>query len=300
VALRPHPNFQVIAMSSTKPNRAFKTSPAGAAAPRPRWWREPLLHFVVLGGLLFAVDHVIVGRAEDPRTIVLTQDADAEVQELFKASRGRLPNTEELAALRRAWLDNEVLYREGMAMQVDRGDDAIRQRVIFKALSVLETDNKLPPYDDALLQAWFEKNKARYDEPARFDFREAVISGDMTETAARELAERLNSGVPGEIGAGLRVFKGRPHANLVQSYGEPFAKALESAQPGQWQALSGKDGWRVIQLETVSAAKPADFAVLRGVVLQDWTDQVMAGQRTAAVRTLAEKYTVRIEAEAAK
>lgn len=283
----------------SKPNRGPRAAPE-AAAPRPRWWREPLLHFVLLGGLLFAVDHAIVGRAEDPRTIVLTQDADTEVQELFKASRGRLPNPEELAALRRAWLDNEVLYREGMAMQVDRGDDAIRQRVIFKALSVLETDNKLPPHDDASLRDWFEKHRAKYDEPARFDFREAVLSGDMTEAAARALADRLNTGVPGEIGAGLRVFKGRPHANLVQSYGEPFAKAVEGAPPGRWQALSGKDGWRVIQLEAVSAARPADFAVLRGVVLQDWTDQVMAEQRTAAVRALAEKYTIRIEAEAAR
>jgi hypothetical protein len=88
---RPHPNLRVIAMSSSKPNRASKTIPAGPDAPRPRWWREPLLHFIVLGGLLFAIDHVIVGRAEDPRTIVLTQDVDAEAQELFKASRGRLP-----------------------------------------------------------------------------------------------------------------------------------------------------------------------------------------------------------------
>jgi hypothetical protein len=297
---RPHPNFRVIAMSSTQPKRAAKTTPAGADAPRPRWWREPLLHFVLLGGLLFAVDHVIVGRAEDPRTIVLTQDVDDEARELFKASRGRPPTTEELAALRRTWLDNEVLYREGLAMQVDRGDNAIRERVIFKALSVLESDNKLPPYDDALLRAWFDKHRAKYDEPARFDFREAVISGDMTEAAASELATRLNSGVPGEIGAGLRVFKGRPHANLVQSYGEPFAKAVEGAQPGQWHALPAKDGWRVIQLDAVSAARPADFAVLRGIVLQDWTDQVMAEQRTAAVRTLAEKYTVRIEVEAGK
>ena len=34
------------------------------------------------------------------------------------------------------WLDNEVLYREGLALQVDKGDPAIRERVIFKALSL--------------------------------------------------------------------------------------------------------------------------------------------------------------------
>jgi hypothetical protein len=75
---------------------------------------------VLLGALLFAVDQFIVGRADDPRTIVMTPDVDTEARELFKSSRGRLPNAEELAALRRAWLDNEVLYREGLAMQVDR------------------------------------------------------------------------------------------------------------------------------------------------------------------------------------
>lgn len=284
-------------MSSSQPNRIRKTAAAGDDAPRPRWWREPLLHFIVLGGLLFAVDQVIVGRAEDPRTIVVTQDVDTEARELFQASRGRAPSAEELAALRRVWIDNEVLYREGLAMQVDRGDDAIRERVIFKALSVLESDNKLPPYDEPLLRDWFEKNRQKYDEPARFDFREAVISGDMTEAAARELAARLNAGVPGEVGAGLRVFKGRPHANLVQSYGEAFAKALESAPPGQWQVLSGRDGWRVIALDAATPARPAEFETLRGIVLQDWTDQVMAAQRTAAVRTLADKYIVRVEAE---
>ena len=271
-------------------------SHATADTSRPRWWREPLLHFILLGGLLFAVDQFIVGRAADPRTLLLTHDVDTEARELFAASRGRPPTTEELAALRRTWLDNEVLYREGLAMQVDRGDDAIRERVIFKALSVLEADNKLPSFDDQLLRGWFEKNRHKYDEPPRFDFREAVLSGDMAEASARELAERLNSGVPGEIGAGLRVFKGRPQNNLVQSYGEGFASELEGAKPGRWLALASKDGWRVMQLDAMAPARPADFATLRGVVLQDWTDAVMAAQRTAAVRTLAEKYTVRIEA----
>jgi hypothetical protein len=50
-----------------------------------------------------------------------------------------------------------------------------------------------------------------------------------------------------------------------------------------------------MRLESVTPANPADFATLRGVVLQDWTDATMAEQRTAAVRALAKKYIVRIE-----
>ena len=56
-------------------------------------------------------------------------------------------------------------------------------------------------------------------------------------SAVRDFAAALNAGTPGDAEAGLRVFKGRPHANLVQSYGEEFAAAMEAMSVGQWRAL---------------------------------------------------------------
>jgi hypothetical protein len=275
---------------------------ADKALRRASLWRsalrEPLLHFVVLGAALFAVDHLLVGRADDPRSIVVGASVDAEARQTFMAARGREPSAQELAALRRVWLDNEVLYREGLAMQVDRGDTAIRERVIFKALSVVDAGVKLPPFDDAVLRAWFEKNRARYDEPPRYDFQEAVLTGDRSESAVRSFVAALNAGAPGDAQAGLRVFKGRPHANLVQSYGADFAPALEAAPPGEWRALPSREGLRVMRLDAVLPARPAAFEPLRGMVLQDWTDAVMAEQRSAVVQQLARKY--KVTAEAAK
>jgi len=263
----------------------------------PRWLREPLLHFLLLGGLLFGADHLLLGRADDPHSIVVGAAVDKEARQVFQAARGRAPDADELAALRRVWLDNEVLYREGLALQVDKGDSAIRERVIFKALSVVDANVKLPPFDDQLLRQWFETNRAKYDEPPRYDFQEAVLSGS-SEAAVRSFVDALNSGTPGDARAGLRVFKGRPHANLVQSYGAEFAKALEAVPSGEWRALPTREGWRAMRLDAVVAARPAAFEALRGVVLQDWTDATMAAQRSAAVRTLAAKYDVRFEAAA--
>ena len=261
--------------------------------PLPAWLREPLLHFVVIGAVLFAVDHYLIGQADDPRTIVVGTEVDDEARQVFKASRNRLPNAEELAALRRVWLDNEVLYREGLALQVDKGDTAIRERVIFKALSVIDANVKLPPVDDKVLRAWFDAHHAKYDEPARFDFHEAVLSGDQTEGTVRAFAEALNNGTPGDAGAGLRVFKDRPRSNLVDSYGPDFVRALEDARPHRWLALPTAQGWRAVQLESMTPAKPAVFEALRGVVLQDWTDATLSEQRSAAVRALTAKYRIR-------
>ena len=111
----------------------------------------------------------------------------------------------------------------------------------------------------------------------------------------RDFVKDLNNGTPGDAKAGLRVFKARPQENLVQSYGQELADALIKATPGQWQALHTRDGWRAMRLNAAYAPKPADFETLRGVVLQDWTDATASEQRSAAVRALAKKYTIKHE-----
>ena len=277
----------------SEPER-FAPPPRARLRP-PGWLREPLLHFVVLGGLLFAADHALLSKADDPHLIVVGADVDSEAVETFEAARGRKPNAQELEALHRVWLDNEVLYREGLALQVDRGDPAIRERVIFKALSVVDSNVKLPLADDKTLRAWFESHRDKYDEPARYDFEEAALSGDSSENAVREFVTALNSGLPGDAKAGLRVFKGRPRSNLVESYGPELTKALEESKPGVWQALSTRGGWRAMRLDVITPPKPARFEQISGVLLQDWKDAMGSEQRSAAVRALAKKYTVKFE-----
>ena len=277
----------------TLPAAAAPATPTKTAWPA--WLREPLLHFVALGALLFGLDHALLARTDDPHVIVMGAAVDAEARNTFQAARGRAPTPDEMSALRKVWLDNEVLYREGMAMQVDKGDSAIRERVIFKALSVVDANTRLPPHTDDVLERWFEAHRAKYDEPARFDFEEAALDGANAEAAVRAFVAELNAGAPGDARAGLRVFKGRPRANLVQSYGEGFATELQKATPGHWEAVSTREGWRAIRLDAITQPRQADYEDLQATVLQDWTDAVLADQRSAAVQALAKKYVVKTD-----
>ncbi len=67
--------------------------------------------------------------------------------------------------------------------------------------------------------------------------------------------------------------------------------------PGQWHALKASDGWRAIRLDSVTPPQAASFEKLRNVVRHDWIDETAAQIRTTAVRDIAKKYKVRIEAE---
>jgi hypothetical protein len=278
----------------SSPTLAAPANKAPVDRAAPAWLREPLLHFLLVGALLFGVDHFLIAKADDPRTIVVGAGVDKEARETFKAARGQEPDAQQLAALRQVWLDNEVLYREGLALRVEQGDITIRERVIFKALNIVEAGVKAPEADEKTLRAWFEAHRDKYDEPARFDFQEAVLSGENTEAAVRAFVNELMTGT-GTTRGGLRIFKGRPHANLLVGYGADAAKAIEDAPAGEWRAVRTRDGWRAMRLDAVTANKSAEFETLRNVVAQDWLDAAMADRRTAAVRALAKKYTIRFE-----
>ena len=272
------------------------TAPAG----RARWLRDPLVHFLVFGAVVFAVDYAIASRQEDPSTITLGAEADAEIRKLFSDARGREPDAEELAALRQRWFDNELLYREGLALGLDRGDSAIRERVIYKALNVLQADLEVPAADEETLRAWFEKERLRYDDPPRVDLLEAVLPGRPTLEEVKAFAAALNAGQPTEQQGGLRVFKGRPEATIADGFGEEFAQRMAALEVGEWHALESKDGPRAVRVEGRTPGTPARFEDLRETVLQDWRDRRMQEMRTDAVRALGERYKLRVAGENAR
>lgn len=241
---------------------------------------------------MFTLDALLVSRKDDPHRIVVSAAVDEEARQAFTAARGHGPNAAELKALRQVYLDNEVLYREGIAMGLDKGDTAIRERIIFKALAMVEAGTKAPVQNEATLKTWFEMNRARYDNPMRVTFDEAVFAGQSTEPAVHAFVKALNAGDQPELQAGLRVFRDRPIETVVQSYGQSFADRLAALRPNVWEAVKDQHGWRAVRLAAVAPAVPADFAVLRNIVQQDWTDAMMAEQRSAAVRAMAKKYRI--------
>ena len=266
-------------------------------APHRRFWstlwREPLVHFMLFGAALFGLDAVIAAHQQNPRIIEVSAEVDTEARALFRASTGREPGEQDMKILRERWVDNEVLYREGLALRVDQGDPVLRERVIFKALNVMQANLVLPAIDDAGLRAWFEQHRGNYDEPARFDFREAVLVGEPAADKVAQFINALNAGNPPDAQGGLRVFKARPRDNLLASYGQPFTQALEKMPVGQWRALDSKEGLRLICLDSVAPGATMAYDEVRDKVAADWKDLTMQDLRTKAVRELGRKYTVK-------
>lgn len=258
--------------------------------------REPLLHFLILGAAIFGIDQWRNADSESASDIVVTAKIQQEAKAIFETGMKREPKPEELKVLLDRWVDNEILYREGLQLGLDRGDSGIRDRVIFKAMSVTQAGIVLPEVDEAGLKAWFESNRERYDTPARFDFLEAAVPSDTKLEAMQRFVLALNSNQdePG-IESSLRVFRDRPRSNLLQSYGKDFTEAIEQLKPGQWQVLVSNDGPRVIRLESLKPAVAADFEAVKVKLYQDWKDEMTSQRSKELIREMGKKYKIRQE-----
>jgi hypothetical protein len=257
---------------------------------------EPLVHFMVIGAIIFAADHVLLTVRGNPQDIVITKEAYQEARDTFVAGMKREPSPAELKTLTDRWLDNEVLYREGLALGLDKGDSAMRERVIFKALSLAQAGLVLPKIDEAGLRVWFDSRRDRYDIPARFDFEEAVlVGGDATIEKLQNFSASLNAQQAPEAEGSLRIFKGRPRSNLVQSYGAAFTDAIEKLPAGRWSVVQSQDGPRVIRLVALYPGQAVNFDDVKERVYKEWKESTSTQLTKNAIGEIAKKYRIRDE-----
>lgn len=232
--------------------------------------RQPLVHFLVLGAVIMAADIAAFGKPDDPRRIVLNDDVYAEIAGVYRDNIGAMPSAEEMETLTRLWLQNEMIYREARIMGLDKGDEAIRSRLNLKLRDALANQAIVEKPDEAGLRAWFEANRAAYDQPESFDFSQMLITDG--EEAARAMAAALNAGeseAQAQWATASRGYQRRPRVNLDTAFGEADSAALIDAD-GAFLAVSSERGWHVARVSERHPAEAVDFESVRQRVGEDY------------------------------
>src|SRR6266704_3074042 len=124
-----------------------------------RWLREPLLQFLLIGLLLF-VGSLVLNRNSDPRErpsrIELTADDLRQIRTAWLA-QGRPPLTpEQMQGLVDARVHEEILYREALALGLDKDDTIVKRRMAQKMEFLAEDVAGAHEPSSAELKAWFE------------------------------------------------------------------------------------------------------------------------------------------------
>jgi hypothetical protein len=149
--------------------------------------REPLLHFLALGALLFLY-YEWKGGASRPGSnrIVITQGIVQNLVSGFTRTWQRAPTQDELKALVDEHVKEEIATREAIAMGLDRDDTVIRRRLRQKLEFLVEDEDSQVAPSDAELQRWLDTHSGVFQPEPRVSLRQVFVSTERHGPAARD------------------------------------------------------------------------------------------------------------------
>ena len=196
--------------------------------------REPLLHFLLIGGGLFLLFNLINGEAVDkPNRIVVTSGQVELLTTNFARTWERPPTDEEMDALVDSYLRDEVYYREALALGLDEDDSVIRRRLRQKLSFILEDTAALLDPDDQELTAYMDAHAEQLRVQPQVSFRQIYLSRDTRsdiDADAGEILSRLQAGEdPRLLGDRIMLadeYTLAPRDDIKRRFGEGFAQQL--------------------------------------------------------------------------
>jgi hypothetical protein len=271
-------------------------------------FREPLLHFLLLGTAIFVVYGFLPKpTAGEPGKIIITQGQLASIAESFALTRQRPPTREEWEGLVRARVREEVYYREALAMGLDKDDTIIRRRLLQKMEFVTDGIAATAQPTDDDLKAYLAAHSDKFRIEQRFTFRQLYLDpkkhGDNLAQDAAQLLAKLNqaggaSDVPalGDPFVLDQKFDALPPSEVGKLFGDKFAAALAGLVPGRWQGpIESAYGVHLVYVSERSERREATLSEVREAVQREWTNAKRLEANEQAYRDMLKRYTVTIE-----
>lgn len=273
-----------------------------------RTLREPLLHFLVLGVALFVVYARFGGVDGAPRERIVVDEARlSRLVEQFQRTWIRPPTRGELRSLAEDYVREEILYREALALGLDKDDLIIRRRLRQKMefLNADLVEQQAP--SEAELAAYLQANPDRFRRPARFSlqqiyFNPARQGADAGERAQALLARlRLDASLgsdPQALGDATLlppVLEKVTAREIADTFGGEFADAVVSAGQGAWLGpYQSAYGLHLARLAMVEPGGMPVLAEVRSAVEREWTDERRREANERFYAALRGRYSVEI------
>jgi PPIC-type PPIASE domain len=272
-----------------------------------RLLREPLVHFLLLGAVLFAAYGTLVKRTgNEPGKIVVSQFRIEHLAEGFARTWLRTPTAEELEGLIRDYIREEVYYREAMAMGLDRDDTIIRRRLRQKLEFLSENITDLTPPTDEELRAFLQNHPDQFRSQRRFSFHQVYLS-----------LERHRDSLAGDTAELLRQLKGSNSSDtstlgdpsllehqlanveateVAKQFGEKFVSALNELPLGEWQGpVESSYGMHLVFIDERTERRSPALEEVRDAVRRELLNARRLESNKKFYDGLRKRYTISIE-----
>jgi hypothetical protein len=269
---------------------------------------EPLIHFLFIGTVLF----VLFGMLNDPESdqdnrLVVTQAHVDHLVKTFQKRWNRLPGQAEVKNLVDSFIRQEVLYREALAIGLDKDDSVVRRRMAQK-IDFMFKDIATPPEPgDAQLQEYLKKHPEKFTRPPRYTFSHVYLNadkrGDKVFDDAKLLLTRLNQNAnkPDLSAAGDALMLDHHYTDTSQPevarlFGQQFSEKLNTVGPGQWTGpVDSAYGVHLVNVQQRTDTRLPKLAEIRDQVRREYIFDRQSDANEQFYNNLRKRYKVIVE-----
>lgn len=265
------------------------------------WLREPFVHFLVAGALVYAV---LSGRPPNlgERKIVVNEAVATRLADRWSQTYRRPPSPEELNGLITDYVRDQAYYREALRLGLDKDDEVVMRRMRNKMIALATSEAEAAAPTDAQLQALLDKDPARYAPEVRLSFAHLYLGGDTPatrEAAGAALARLRSGGSPEGLGQPVPIpasFDADPASDVAGLFGDGFVGELRRAPLGQWVGpLPSGIGLHLVKVTARTAPAKPQIADVRQALENDWRAEALRTAEQKNYRSLLSGYDVVIE-----
>jgi len=275
--------------------------------------REPLVRFFLIGGAIYIL-YGLIGNSDEAVTDDIFVSA-AQIQRMVQSwqkTRMRPPTQGELRALIDDYVQEEVYYREAVALGFDRDNPIVRRVLRQKMEFLADAYNADQVPTDEELQAYLSANEALFQSDLDVSFTHVYFSDDRGNDGALKAAEQtlaiLRKNDSGDIAAAQVKAPGDPfpleanyesfsRRDLVRLFGSRFADQLEIIETGSWQGpVTSGYGQHLVNVSARTLPETLALADARDDVIRAWQEEQRKINSAMFYQRLRDGYTLTVEA----
>lgn len=284
----------------------------GRSAMLQRFVREPLLHFLVAGAVLFGLATLFERFTDADANASRIQVSTPEIQrlrEVWIRQWGRSPDSRQMESLINDYVRDEILYREALASGLDKDDTIIRRRLVEK-MEFLSQELASTTPSDKDLHEYFDRNRDTFRIPAQIAFTHIYFSTSKRGSGAEDDANRALAGLSSN-GVSSAQFSTLGDPFMLQNeyplqtqqqvkelFGEEFAGKLFRLAPGAsaWVGpLRSGYGFHLVHILQKLPSRVPELAEVQSEVLTDLRNHRLQTTSETFYAQLRRKYQVDVD-----
>jgi len=259
--------------------------------------REPLFQFLTIGALLFFL-YGLISTEKSRNEIVVDTNLINELAAKWELKRNRQPSLQELKGLVKQYIEQEVLYREALAMNLDHNDEIVKRRLAQKMEFLSDgLAESLQPTEEMLI-TYYEENRENYKKLPIYTLEQVYFSEVKRVNVFEDAKSALKSENPEELGDNISLssqYKNISALRIARDYGSAFATALDSLPIGEWTGpIYSGFGIHIIYIKEKKPAGYFTYNEVAAKVNVDYNYEASNNFKKELIASLLKNYTINI------